>query len=158
MISTVVSHVKLYEKVHNSVRDLPQGMLIHETTPWRRAFYRAYQSSARPTLQGGLTNLVTQRSYRRGLGKRAAHVTNKAEVFSQLSGICANGVQAQAVYRLDGSRVKFPKKRRILRPGEVISLAGFLLLPNCYSLGFSIRVNSHANFICAMQDICDVIH
>ncbi|KAF9803042.1 hypothetical protein SFRURICE_012287 [Spodoptera frugiperda] len=53
-------------------------------------------------------------------------------------------------------RVKFPKQRRILRPGEVISLAGFL--PNCCSLGFSIRVNSHANFICAMQDICDVIH
>ncbi|KAF9801747.1 hypothetical protein SFRURICE_014901 [Spodoptera frugiperda] len=52
-------------------------------------------------------------------------------------------------------RVKFPKKRRILRPDEMISLAGFL--PNCCSLGFSIRVNSHVNFICAMQDICDVI-
>ncbi|KAF9815724.1 hypothetical protein SFRURICE_009241 [Spodoptera frugiperda] len=52
-------------------------------------------------------------------------------------------------------RLKFPKKRRILRPGEVISLAG--LLPNCCSLGFSIRLNSHVNFICAMQDICDVI-
>ncbi|KAF9810776.1 hypothetical protein SFRURICE_014374, partial [Spodoptera frugiperda] len=51
-------------------------------------------------------------------------------------------------------RVKFPKQRRILRPGEVISLAGFL--PNCCSLGFFIRVNSHVNFLCAMQDICDV--
>ncbi|KAF9803673.1 hypothetical protein SFRURICE_003385, partial [Spodoptera frugiperda] len=52
-------------------------------------------------------------------------------------------------------RVKFPKKRRILRPGEVIMLAGFL--PNCCTLGFSIRVNSHVNFVCAMQDIYDVI-
>ncbi|KAF9814011.1 hypothetical protein SFRURICE_012782 [Spodoptera frugiperda] len=63
---------------------------------------------------------------------------------------------SNAQYDLDREqRVKFPKKRRILRPGEVISLAGFL--PNCCSLGFSIRVNSHANFVCAMQDICDVI-
>ncbi|KAF9815509.1 hypothetical protein SFRURICE_019151 [Spodoptera frugiperda] len=48
-------------------------------------------------------------------------------------------------------RVKFPKKRRILRPGEVISLAGFL--PNCCSLEFSIHVYSHVNFVCAMQDL-----
>ncbi|KAF9815409.1 hypothetical protein SFRURICE_011561 [Spodoptera frugiperda] len=60
-----------------------------------------------------------------------------------------------SIYLFREQRVKFPKKRRILRPGEVISLAGFL--PNCRSLGFSIRVNSHVNIVCAMQDIYDVI-
>ncbi|KAF9802882.1 hypothetical protein SFRURICE_015479, partial [Spodoptera frugiperda] len=57
--------------------------------------------------------------------------------------------------RFREQRVKFPKKRRILRPGEVFSLAGFP--PHCCTLGLSIRVISHVNFICAMQDIYDVI-
>ncbi|KAF9819830.1 hypothetical protein SFRURICE_004184 [Spodoptera frugiperda] len=63
--------------------------------------------------------------------------------------------QSRRGHHFREQRVKFPKQRRILRPGEVFSLAGFL--PNSCSLGFSIRVNSHVNFICAMQDICDVI-
>ncbi|KAF9800737.1 hypothetical protein SFRURICE_015391 [Spodoptera frugiperda] len=101
---------------------------------------------------------MSQQTLSRIAKRVAIALASKSSIYIKMPSNLREETETPAILcptRFREQRVKFPKKRRILRPGEVIGLAGFL--PNCCSMGFSIRVNSHVNFICAMKDIYDVI-